>query len=212
MKKRGILFTLLTALCLLFFLTACGGTDGALTGTWEAELDVSDLLEEYWQEQGISLAVEEKLYIQLELVFGADGSCSMYFDETDSWELAEKYFAAVQADLLRQVYEGQEAEGFSREETDASFAAIGSSTEAMVGTLLAEPREMLETLLTESEAIESGVYRVKDGMLYMEQDKKALKDSANGLSYVLEGDCLTLQFGEGSLLGADTDSVRFYRL
>lgn len=211
MKKTGTVIIILTMLCLLLGLSACGGTGKELTGTWETELDVSELLEEYWQEQGISLTVEERLFVQMELVFRDEGTCSMYFDVAESRSLAERYFAAVQEDLLRQVYEKQEAEGISREETDASFAAIGSSTEAMVGTLLAEPREMLETLLTESESIENGVYRVKDGELFIEQDKKTLKDSTDGLSYVLDGDCLTLYFGEDSLLWTDTDSLQFHR-
>ena len=211
MKKTGTVIIILTMLCLLLGLSACGGTDKELTGTWETELDVSELLEEYWQEQGISLTVEERLFVQMELVFGDEGTCSMYFDVAESRLLAERYFAAVQEDLLRQVYEKQEAEGISREETDASFAAIGSSTEAMVGTLLAEPREMLETLLTESESIENGVYRVKDGELFIEQDKKTLKDSTDGLSYALDGDCLTLYFGEDSLPWTDTDSLQFHR-
>lgn len=207
---RKIFLTILI-LSLLLSLVGCGSEDPALVGTWEANVDLTDAMETYWQEQGVELKTEEKLYVQMELVFTADGGCSMYFDSQESQTLAESYFTAVLGELIELLYQTQEVEGMSREETDSFLASQGTTAEAMCQTLLEEPREIIGNVLSESEALRDGVYRTEDGKLYMEATEKDLKNAVDNMGYLLEGDTLTLNFEDGSLLDSEISALVFYR-
>ena len=191
--KRRISSAIVLCLLLCLLLSACGSGDPALVGTWESNMDVTDSLTDFWQEQGITLKTTEKLYLQLELVLTDDGRCSMYYDSADSAVLAEGYFTAVLGELIEIVYE---AEGRSREETDAYYASMDTSVEALCETLLKEPRAIVEELIAQSEPLENGFYRVDEGKLYMEATKSQLNKATEHLDYHMQGDVLTLSFGD----------------
>ena len=195
-KITGI-FCLLMAL--LLALTACGSGDPALVGTWACNYDMTELLSDYWQEQGIDLKTEEKLYIRLELVFTKD-SCSMYCDAADTAELTERYFDAVLAELAEMVYTAEAENGRSRAEADAYYASMDTSVELMCETLLTEPRAMVEEFMAESEALENGVYRTENGELYMEANEADLRNATEHLHYSISGNALTLDFGDQILI------------
>ena len=191
-KITGI-FCLLMALLLVF--TACGSGDPALVGTWECNYEITELLSDYWQEQGIDLKTEEKLYVQLELVFTKD-SCSMYCDAADTAALTEHYFDVVLAELVEMVYTAEAENGRSRAEADAYYAAMDTSIEALCETLLTKPRAMVEEFMAESEALERGVYRTENGELYMEANEADLRNATEHLHYSISGNALTLEFGD----------------
>ncbi len=194
MKQRitGIFCLLMV---LLLALTACGSGDPALVGTWECNYDMTELLSDYWQEQGIDLKTKERLCIQLELVFTKD-SCSMYCDTADTAALTEHYFDAVLAELAEMVYTAEAENGRSRAEADAYYASMDTSIEAQCEMLLTEPRAMVEEFMAESEALENGVYRAENGELYMEANKADLRNATEHLHYSISGNALTLDFGD----------------
>lgn len=191
-KITGILCLLMA---LLLALTACGSGDPALVGTWECSYDLTGLLSDYWLEQGIDLKTEEKLCVQLELVFTED-SCSMHYDATDTAVLTERYFDAVLAELVEVVYTAEEESGRSREEADAYYASMDTTVEAMCETLLTKPRAMVEDFLAESEPLENGVYRTEEGKLYMEANETDLGNATEHLDYSISGHTLTVDFGD----------------
>ena len=196
MKKiTKIAVALLLVASLLLCMVACGEDEGkALVGTWTSEINISDALKESFDQAGQDISVDAPFILSLVFTFGEDGSAELYIDEEATLASAASYSDALAVALEDIMYAEAEAAGMTREQFDAIMAEQGMPVQELCAQTAGELVKEMETSLSGQETFIEGYYTVKDGKLYMEEEKEDLRILADNSAadYVLEGNTLSM--------------------
>lgn len=222
MKKMKKMLALLLVLIMSFSLCACGKSE--LVGTWEGQVDITELalkeIDEAMSPLSSSLSGNRELPLVADyvdnlilgytMVFNEDGSYSTQVTQEDINAIAESLKPGF-SDYLRQLYfvllcETLAQMGVSQEinsiEELENFLGI-TMDEAMYEALGMDLDEFVEVQMDESfkdaqiaeQFNSSGNFENKDGKLYLSAGPEYAVDPAYYDLYELEGDTLTLNFG-----------------
>lgn len=194
---RKIALALLFLLLSLLPLTGCGEKENPIIGSWQAELELADVLTEAFaqdEEMGPYLQIRS-FPIQLQTVFREDGTYSMSVDHAS----AESAMSGLMEDLRSSI----------EDYLNAAVAEYGGTITAE--EILAEDGTSMDALMAEMELELSsgdllsvlngeGKYLAENGRLYL-SDSIQTEAGANGYeTYVIEGEgadqTLTLTAGE----------------
>lgn len=168
MKKCGItLSVLLLTLCLL--LSGCGKSDkDKFVGTWSADVDMTDILNETLAEDPETAAYFniDSFGMTLLFTFEADGSYKIAADEDAFADACNGLIDTVTEGAKRYLEDTAKAEGLDMT-ADEMLGIMGLSMDDFMGEML--DRDDLKELLADVE--DSGKYEVKDGKLYTTLDE-----------------------------------------
>ena len=197
MKHRWMALPL--ALGLTLTLAACGGNDPKedLVGAWSGQVDVMDQVVEGMRVTAPEIADElelENFYIPLEMEFRDDNT---YIMTVDQEKLDESMDALIQKTVdATLVYLEQELkdQGITNMTVDEALAQSGMDRESFTQLM----RDSLSQLsATVAEGIQTeGQYRWEDGQLYTSDSVDAEPGSDDPLPCTLDGDTMTMDFGD----------------
>lgn len=188
-KHTARLLALVLALVMMLSLTACGGEQKKLVGTWEGTLDLAPAYNEAMSAEVVVdqyLTIDE-LNIVVLMTFREDGT----YDLTVTDESIDHVMAHLREVLKKGIGEylmmilGEEVEGMTIDEV---LEMLEFDLDAMVEESVTP--EMIEELSSELTA--TGTYNAEDGKLYM-SDGFGEGEAATFDYYSLEGDTLTLE-------------------
>lgn len=222
MKKIKRAAALLLVLVLSLSLCACGKSE--LIGTWEGRLDMTQemrkSIDEAVGEFDLSLSggrqmpvmsdYVEEMYLSYSMVFKEDGTYTTMVDESEVDQIAEKLKAGF-SDYLRQLFfvllcetlsqmgmtqevnSIQELEGLLGITMDEAITeALGMSLDDYMDLVVGES---FDQAISIEDLNYSGNFKNKDGKLYLSDGLEYQVDPAYYDLYELEGDTLTLNFG-----------------
>ncbi len=197
MKK--LLAQILSAVLLVGVLAGCGGSgektasgDG-LEGVWRAEMDRSDVVNQYLAGSGMGEFVNIS-------EFSAACALEVKDDGTYAMTVDKDALAASLKDVAGQVKDGAIAymEKMFRDqglEFNVDEAMAGVDIDGMVNQIFSE--EAVNSM-ADSVAL-AGRYKVEEGKLYLSDSLD--KEPGGCVSFVLNGDALTLDKGDGEVPG-----------
>lgn len=200
MKRRWMAWPLALGIALL--LAACGGgkQQEELVGTWVCRYDYRNpIMEEVVgsaQEMADYLSLNE-FYIPLELTFTKDGIITKTVIQDEMNEQMENLKDAVLEATLSYL----EAEiGTQYEDLwnlDELLTLMGTSRE----DLAAELDETMKLILDElyQQTYEEGRYKATEDVIYASDDVNTTPEESDSIPYTLDGDTLTLDFGNDTL-------------
>lgn len=192
--KKSLSVVLLVAMLVTMF-TGCSLFGDNIVGKWESEIDITqfmvDSIKKGVGEENVGLMefFEFKdLKLKLIATFNEDGS----YERSASKESVE----GVMNSLIDQAIAGMKAmlmkEAEAAGATEEAVNAIIEQAKTQFGTEFS--REAVDGMI-EAFAVK-GFYKLDDGKLYIADSVEAL-EGAGYETYVLEGDALTLNKGEG---------------
>ena len=203
--------SILLVLILALGLWACGKEpepESELYGCWTYRFDLAGLIDQEMESQlGESLPVDAELVLPMIFTFNQDKTFSLELDGAEMKVSFGVYKDALKTSVVEYMYKQAEDMDMTREDFDAAFQdAYGSTVEEYCG-------ELLESLLDDSmiddlASEESGVYRVKDGKLFVAETEEDL-DEETYLSYTVDGDNLTIASVSGGALELDSLGMGF---
>ncbi len=177
MKRRCALVALLLVMGLLF--AGCGKSQ--IAGTWNAELDFTDM---FVEEVG-DLDVDTKMVMPVVLELTEDGNMSLGLNETAFEANMQSFYDAIINAALKMIYDEMENQGLSREEVDAQAEqTLGMSYEDYLKASMP-----MEDLMNEIK------FETQTGTYKIEEEGTLVAKSNNGdetWTYTLEGDTLTI--------------------
>lgn len=190
MKKLISLVLVAAMLCCV--LAGCGNKEvEALIGTWEAEVDMTELMASEMDAEMMEFVTLEDVVFTMVLQFNSDGTYSMTLDE-ESVETALNNVMQSVKDGVVAMLENQIAEMGLEMTVEEMLAASGMDLDALMAELEAEID--LSSLIEETidEASDEGKFDAKDGKLFLSAGLDYLPDPECYEVYTLEGNVLTL--------------------
>ena len=189
MKKR-IALLLSFVLVLSLALCACGGSKATLVGTWKANIDLVDMLNQEMEAAGMGDYIKlESFNLPLVLEFKEDGTGSMSVDQEAMTATIDKLAADLTAGLEAYFTEYFASMGLEMD-LDEALAAAGITLDDLVD-------EMKAGFAGEdafAEFTNEFKYKAEDGKLYMSEDLDSeISETYN--TYELKGNTLTLDIG-----------------
>lgn len=189
------------ALGMALLLAACGGKQqGDLVGTWVCRYDyLNPILE---QAVGGAQKLEDYLslnefYIPIELTFTKDGIITRTVIQDEMNGQMENLKNAVLEATLSYV----DAEIGSQYEDlwnlDELLTLMGTSREDMAAELDETMKPILEALY--QKAHDEGQYKATEDVIYASDDVNTAPEEGDSIPYTLDGDTLTLDFGNDTL-------------
>lgn len=192
MKKRVSLLLSVLTLVLLLALAGCGGGSN-LAGIWEAEIDLSDALnQELAGDEASEYVSITDFKMVLRLNLAQDGSYTLSVDQDALAQSADSVEAAVKdgikAYLEKTMKDAAEQAGMTVDE----LLALSGST---MDELLAEAVGELELDDMAEGMEESGTYKADQTKLYFSDADSGEIDESGAVPYELSGDELRLTAG-----------------
>lgn len=201
---------LLLALVLVLSLCACGAKEpeSELYGTWKYTLDLAAAIDKELEDQlGDALTVDADLELPVTFTFQKDKTFSLVMDGADLKTSFSVYLDALKDSVVELIYSQAVEMDMTREDFDAAFDEIYGMTVAdYCGQLMDSLLD--DSLIEELATNDTGVYRVKDGKLYVAATEGELSEDVY-LTYTVEGDNLTISSVEGGALDLDQTDMGF---
>ena len=189
MKKR-IALLLSFVLVLSLALCACGGNKATLVGTWKADINLVDMLNQEMEAAGMGDFIKlESFNLPLVLEFKEDGTGSMSVDQEAMTATIDKLAADLTAGLEAYFTEYFASMGLEID-LDEALAATGISMDDLVNEIKAEfaGEDAFAEFTNEFK------YKAEEGKLYMSESLDAeITETYN--TYELKGNTLTLDIG-----------------
>lgn len=193
MKKNSRkIVSVLLVLCMVMLLGGCGSSEkDALVGTWEAEMNLADVLNE-----GVASSGEEELaqYLYVDsfnmtmiLIFNEDDTYSMKLDESGLNDAIEQLKDDYQVGIEQYFLDMMASMGVEMT-IDEIVEAMGMSMEELLDSIVTE--EMIQDMLDSSSF--EGKFEAADGKLYLSAGLNYNVDKNMYDLYELEGNELTL--------------------
>lgn len=189
MKK--ILSAALCAALMLVLLTGCSSDADKLVGSWSAEIDMTELVNE--ELSGVETSEEDvfsDFKLTLNMTFNEDGTYKMEVDPEKLDETIEIVKADMEALMIEYYEELIAAEGINMT-VDEMLTLAGTDMDTLLGEVGIEEafQEIAEQIVAE------GNYDAKNGKLFLSDSKDSAIDEEVYELYTLEGDVLTFTGG-----------------
>lgn len=210
MRNWKTFAALALALVLVLSLCACGAKEpeSEIYGTWKYTLDLAAAIDKEFEAQlGEALPVDADLELPIAFTFQKDKTFSLVMDGADLKTSFTVYLDALKDAVVELIYSQAEDMDMSREDFDAAFAEAYEMTVAeYCGQLMDSLLD--DSIIEELATNDTGVYRVKDGKLYVAETEDELSEDVY-LTYIVEGDNLTISSVEGGALELDEMDLEF---
>lgn len=156
-------------------------------GTWSTTIDISDILnEELSLSLGMDVDIDTGMQMSFDLTLNEDMTYTAHCNTDALADEFDTYMAAVGTWLTEALYQQMEAEGMTREEIDAAFAAEGLGSLSVYINLIIGQFDADE-LLSEADFEDvTGVFKFDEEKLWLAENEADLEDDY--LTYTLEGD------------------------
>lgn len=191
--KRTIALVL-TVIMAVLMLAGCSGEQAKLVGTWKAEANLAEGVEQAM----LGELGEDAAYFSIEnftvnfvLVFNSDGTYSMTVEEDSVQTAFDALMTDMEAGMVKML-EDQIAQMGLEMSVEDMLAASGMTLESMMDDLRQslEDEGIIEEMIEES--TDEGRFKAKDGKLYMSAGLEYGVDENVYDTYTLDGDILTL--------------------
>ena len=179
---------LVIAMCTMF--TGCSSNKEDITGKWVANVDMTEVLNEYILGADETMGEYIKFSdftLKINLELGKDGIYKMYADE----DSAKKAFDVLKVDFKNGMTKYLEA---YIAQIDASITiqdvldSMGTTMDELVDTALSDA--ILDSMV--DEMYSEGQYKAEGGKFYTSEDVDTPVPSQNAEKYVLDGNNLTI--------------------
>ena len=190
MKKIiSLLLCVVLAVSMMAVLSGCGGAKEDVTGKWEAEVNMAEILNKSVAQADASMEeiINFKDFtLKINLDLNKDGTYKMYCDE----EVAAKAFVGLKAEFKDMMV--------AYLEKSIEDAGLDMSVEDMLAMTGMNLDDIIEEAFTEDlidemvdEMYSEGQYKAEDGKFYTSDDIDE-KPAAAAEAYTLEGNKLSL--------------------
>lgn len=189
MKK--FLCVMLTLVLLASVLTGCSNEAAKLVGTWEGEIDMTDLVNEELGAEFTDMFTLDDMVFTMSITFNKDGTYQMTLDR----ESVEAAFDGMIEDMKAGLIDMLEAEiaamGIEMS-VEEMLEASGMDLDTMLEEALAAVD--MDSLIDEmvDEASSTGNYKAKNGKLFLSDGVEYQPDPEIYEMYTLSGSTLTL--------------------
>jgi len=203
-KVLSIGVSLVLVLCLALCMTACGGKK-TIVGKWQAEFDMTDMLDEFLGSSGemAEFFDIDKLALDIVFEFKDNDKVEAYVTDESAEKMAEEVIEATKKALEKML----EEEGMSIEDFEGlTGMTMDDMIEEAFGS--SDPKEIGKTLTEDMEEL-GGYYKIDGDKLYIAEDKDDLDDEENAVDFELKGDKLTISFEDQD---APVDELVFKRI
>lgn len=192
------IFAFLLVLCMTAAaLTGCGDTK-KLLGSWQAQLDLTDAMQQALQLEGFSEDYQvESFQVTATLTFLEDHTYTLALDEASVEAASEALLKKLEEHMLKAMEDELAALGLT-----ATLEQLFEHTGIDLDTLFSKMRQTFaDSKLAENLAEQvaaTGQFKLSDGKLYLSADPQAEPESDH-VGYTLEENRLTLSSPSGSL-------------
>lgn len=180
--KRWIAL-LLCLVMALGLMAGCGKEEESIVGTWETEVDISEMLADVVSEAVGStpeVFAFEDLKITLVITFNEEGTYEMSCDEASAQEMFDELMDQMPAIMTAYLEELLQGTGVT---VDQALAAQGTTMEELIEQSFSN--DMVDDMVSEMET--NGDWEIEDGKLYLDGEE---------CEYDLSGDELTIDIGD----------------
>ena len=158
----------------------------ALVGTWTAQFDVADMMNET-----MDFETDLSLYASMTFIFRSDSTVEYIMEISP-----DDYFDFIVKASEEQIYLQAQQDGMTKEDVDAMFQmTMGMTVSEYVVAYVNESAEVLQEAMDDMNTHETGVYYVEDNQLFVGDDL----DSCDGTPYTLSGNTLTIMDSESDM-------------
>lgn len=191
--KRTIAI-ILTVILAAVMLVGCSNEQSKLLGTWKAEANLAEGIEqvmlEELGEQAEYFSIQD-FTVNFVMTLNSDGTYSMTVEEDSVQTAFDALMEDMEAGMVKMLEEQISEMGIALSVEDM-LAASGMTMESMMDQLKQglENAGVMEQVIEES--TEEGRFKAKDGKLYMSAGLEYQVDENVYDTYTLDGDTLTL--------------------
>ncbi len=198
-SKEGI-----TAICELLVLDP-------IVGTWVTDIDMSAMVTELLAaELGTELKSDVTLVMPAIFEFDDDMTYRLSIDEEAFADNFNVFLESIKEPMAEIVYASLEAQGISREDADAMFAAQGYTMDQLLDESLSELDGQALVAAMELDA-DQGSFFMEGGKLWT-WDTDGEMDEAEYTVYTIEGDTMTFTEVVGDASNSDLAEFQEYGL
>ena len=191
MKKIiSLLLCVVLAVSMMAVLSGCGGAKEDVTGKWEAEVNMAEILNKSIAQADASMEeiINFKDFtLKINLDLNKDGTYKMYCNE----EVAAKAFVGLKAefkDMMVAYLEKSIEDAGLDMSIDDMLALTGMNLDDIIEEAFTE--ELIDEMV--DEMYSEGQYKAEDGKFYTSDDIDVAPASSAAESYTLEDNKLTL--------------------
>lgn len=198
MKRIGV-FALVLALMVLAF-TGCGKTEQEkLVGTWEGQLDLTNVILGEVPESMEDLDVGA-FVVTVVFTFTEEGVYTMQLDETSMAQAVADFVSKLEAYVKGKLQASAEEKGLTAQQV---LEMLGMTPEEFTQQLLGkvDVQALADKVLAQAAA--RGQFIAKDGKLHLSESADTVPNEEIYNTYTLEGDVLTITAATG---GSETDT------
>ena len=190
MRKLTKSVSIVLVLVMVMLLAGCSSEKSAVLGTWEAEMNLADLINQGMVSEDEELAQYlsvDTFYVTIVLAFKDDNTYSMSLDESKLNASFQQLKADVQAGLEQYLLDMVASMGLEMS-VDDLMAAMGISMEDLMNEAFTE--DIFQNVLDSARS--EGKFKVKDGKFYLSAGLNyEVEDSVYG-HYEVDGNKQTL--------------------
>ena len=209
------ILALLLTLMMALSLTACGGDNAKVAGTWKWNCDITEvLLEPITKSIDVDIpaeAMEVKAEMPYILTFNEDGTFIRYVDRDALNASLQGFLNAVMLPaMMENTYQDCEARGMSRAEFDELLKTQGLTMEEFV-------QDQIDSVFNVDEMVESlcqyrykGYFRVSGGRLFTSETEGSF-DQDDYIEYTLENGVMKWTGGTAMHLASGDEPVEWVK-
>lgn len=190
MKKVLAILLSIVMIASICMLTGCSDESAKFVGTWEAEIDITDALNQMAAEtEGMEDLVVNDVTLKMQFIFNEDGTYTAGSTEEYINEFVDNYIAQIEDYLIEMLEKEIESSGLDMT-VDEVLALSGTSLDALIEEMKAgvDAEEMIGDMESQGE------YKAMAGKLYMSDKEITLVDCIDSeiyTTYEFDGDTLT---------------------
>lgn len=192
MRNMMKLISVVLVLTMVMMLGGCGASQkDALLGTWEATLDLTEMMNEEMQmdEEMAEYITVSDFSLKMVMTFNEDDTYSMNIDKASVEAAMESMMGDLEAGMTKYFEDMLTEMGMTDVSVDDLLAEMGMSMDQLMEESYAAAMEE-EDLFGELDA--EGNFKVKDGKIFLSDGKDYAVDENVYDTYTLENGVLTL--------------------
>lgn len=190
MKNLKKVISIALVLMMIVALSGCSNEKAAVLGTWKAELNLADYINESMASEDAEIAeylAIDSFCVTMVLTFSDDDTYSVHLDESDMGDALEQFKQDCRAGLERYLKDMMDEMGLDMT-IDELMEAMGMSMDELLDEAFTD--EMVQDMLDSAKS--EGRFKVKDGKLYLSAGLNYDVDESIYGNYTVNGDKLTL--------------------